>query len=292
MEGIKSSELIVNDDGSVFHLHLRPEELAERVVLVGDPGRVEMVARLFERRETERSNREFHSVTGWYGGERFTVVSTGIGPDNIDIVMNELDALANIDFRTRGVKEQPRSLRIVRVGTCGSVQAEVGVNAWVVSAVSIGIDGMLRFYRDSERVCDKGLEEAFIRHCRWTPLAAKPYAVAASRELVERLCREGKAVKGMTLTAGGFYGPQGRVLRLPIEMEGVNERLATFEHEGLKIVNYEMESAALAGLAALMGHRATTICLVIANRATGDANADYQGEMESLVRYTLNSLID
>ena len=183
----------MNDDGSVFHLHLRPEELVERVVLVGDPGRVEMVARLFERRETERSNREFHSVTGWYGGERFTVVSTGIGPDNIDIVMNELDALANIDFRTRGVKEQPRSLRIVRVGTCGSVQAEVGVNAWVVSAVSIGIDGMLRFYRDSERVCDKGLEEAFIRHCRWTPLAAKPYAVAASRELVERLCREGKA---------------------------------------------------------------------------------------------------
>ena len=292
METIKASELITNDDGSIFHLHLRPEELADNIVVVGDPARVDMVAGHFDHKEVERGNREFHAVTGTYRGARITALSTGIGPDNIDIVMNELDALANIDLRTKEIRPEPKSLRIVRVGTCGSVQAEVPVNARVISAVSIGIDGVLRFYKGHERVCDEGMEDAFIRHCRWTAKTARPYAVRAAKELVDKLHQPGLTVDGITLTAPGFYGPQGRVLRLPIEMPGVNEAINTFRHDGLPLVNYEMESAPLAGLSALMGHKAATICLVIANRATGDANPDYHPRMEELIEYTLNKLID
>ena len=292
MSNIKASELITNDDGSIFHLHLRPEELAERIILVGDPGRVRTVAAHFEQVETERSNREFHAITGTYRGARVTALSTGIGPDNIDIVMNELDALANIDLRTKEVRSVPRSLRLVRIGTCGSVQAEVPVDSFVISAVSIGIDGVLRFYKGHERVCDEWMEDAFIHHCRWTPKAARPYAVRASKELVDRLHQPGLTHKGITLTAPGFYGPQGRELRLPIEMTDVNKAINTFHHDGLPLVNYEMESAPLAGLAALMGHQAATICLVIANRATGDANPDYHPRMEELIEYTLNKLIE
>ena len=292
MDSIKSSELITNDDGSIFHLHLRPEELADKIVLVGDPGRVRMVAAHFNRVELERSNREFHSVTGTFRDTRVTVLSTGIGPDNIDIVMNELDPLANIDLRAKEIKSERKTLSLVRVGTCGSVQAEVPVNAFVISAASIGIDGVLRFYKGHERVCDEWMEDAFIHHCQWTPKAARPYAVKAAKELVDKLYQPGLAYKGITLTANGFYGPQGRVLRLPIEMPGVNEAINTFHHDGLPLVNYEMESAPLAGLAALMGHKAATICLVIANRATGDSNPDYQPRMEELIEYTLNKLIE
>ena len=290
MASILASELITNPDGSVFHLHLLPEELGDKVILVGDPGRVDMVAAHFDRVETRKSNREFHSVTGSYGEQRMTVLSTGIGPDNIDIVMNELDALANIDWTTKEVKEERRALDIVRIGTSGSVQAEVGVGRYVVSEKHLGCDGVLRFYGGHERVCDTKLEDAFIAHCGWTPLAARPYAVDADAELVRLLDDGGRTVRGITLTAVGFYAPQGRVLRLPLAMPGVNERIASFRHEGHRVVNYEMEGAAIAGLAALMGHRATTVCLIIANRATGEAMADYHAEMEGMVRYVLKLL--
>ena len=287
MEPIKSSELITNDDGSVFHLHLHPEDLAEQVILVGDPSRVEMIASYFEKIEVRKSDREFCTITGYYKGHRLSVISTGIGADNIDIVMNELDALVNINLHTKEINAEKKTLNIVRIGTSGSVQADVPVHSFVISEMSLGIDGVLRFYRDNEMVCDAAFEEAFIKECHWTPLAARPYAVKASDELVDKLHTEGVTVKG----ANGFYGPQGRVLRLPIEMPTVNDEIARFEFGNYKIVNYEMESAAIAGLAALMGHRATTICLIIANRANGDASADYKPHMKKLIEYTLNSLI-
>ena len=288
MEPIKSSELITNDDGSVFHLHLHPEDLAEQVILVGDPSRVEMIASYFEKIEIRKSNREFCTITGYYKGYRLSVISTGIGPDNIDIVMNELDALVNIDLHTKEIKEQKKTLNI---GTSGSVQADVPVHSFVISEMSLGIDGVLRFYRDNEMICDAAFEEAFIKECHWAPLAARPYAVKASKRLVDKLHTEGVTVKGVTLTANGFYGPQGRVLRLPIEMPTVNDEIARFRFGDYKIINYEMESAAIAGLAALMGPQATTICLIIANRANGDASADYKPHMKKLVEYTLNSII-
>ena len=288
MEPIKSSELITNDDGSVFHLHLHPEDLADQVILVGDPSRVEMIASYFDQIEVKKSDREF---SGQYKGHRISVISTGIGADNIDIVMNELDALVNIDLHTKEIKQQKKSLNIVRIGTSGSVQADVPVHSFVISEMSLGIDGVLRFYKNNETVCDADFEDAFIAACHWTPRAARPYAVKASGELVNKLHTEGVTVKGVTLTANGFYGPQGRVLRLPIEMPTVNDEIARFSFGNYKIVNYEMESAAIAGLAALMGHQATTICLIIANRATGDASSNYKPYMKKLVEYTLNSLI-
>ena len=205
--------------------------------------------------------------------------------------MNELDALVNIDLHTKEIKEQKKTLNIVRIGTSGSVQADVPVHSFVISEMSLGIDGVLRFYRDNEMICDTAFEEAFIKECHWAPLAARPYAVKASKKLVDKLHTEGVTVKGVTLTANGFYGPQGRVLRLPIEMPTVNDEIARFRFGDYKIINYEMESAAIAGLAALMGHQATTICLIIANRANGDASADYKPHMKKLVEYTLNSLI-
>lgn len=291
MEPIKSSELITNDDGSVFHLHLHPEDLADQVILVGDPSRVEMIASYFDQIEVKKSDREFSTITGLYKGHRISVISTGIGADNIDIVMNELDALVNIDLHTKEIKQQKKSLNIVRIGTSGSVQADVPVHSFVISEMSLGIDGVLRFYKNNETVCDADFEDAFIAACHWTPRAARPYAVKASGELVNKLHTEGVTVKGVTLTANGFYGPQGRVLRLPIEMPTVNDEIARFSFGNYKIVNYEMESAAIAGLAALMGHQATTICLIIANRATGDASSNYKPYMKKLVEYTLNSLI-
>lgn len=291
MESIKSSELITNEDGSVFHLHLHPADLADRVILVGDPSRVEMIAAYFDSIEVKKSDREFCTITGHYKGERISVISTGIGPDNIDIVMNELDALVNIDLRTKEIKAEKKVLNIVRIGTSGSVQADVPVHAFVISEMSLGIDGVLRFYKGNEQVCDGAFEDAFVAQCHWTPLAARPYAVNASPDLVNKLHMEGVTVKGVTLTANGFYGPQGRVLRLPIEMPTVNDEIARFRHDGHKIVNYEMESAAIAGLSALMGHRATTICLIIANRATGEASPDYKPYMKKLVEYTLEAFI-
>lgn len=290
MTSIKSSELITNPDGSIFHLHLLPEDLANDVILVGDPGRVEMIASHFETIELKKSNREFYTITGSLHNHRLTVISTGIGPDNIDIVMNELDALVNIDLKTKEIKPEKRSLNIVRIGTSGSVQADIPVDSFVISEKSIGCDGVLRFYAGNETVCDRPFEDAFIRECAWTPTAARPYVVNAAPALVNRLHDGKHTIKGVTLTAVGFYGPQGRVLRLPLAMPGINDRITDFRFNGYKVTNYEMESAAITGLSNLLGHNATTICLIIANRINGDASADYHKHMAELVRYTLKQL--
>jgi len=287
---IQSSELITNEDGSIFHLHLLPEDLAHDVILVGDPGRVALIASHFDTVEVQKSNREFTTVTCTYDGHRLSVISTGIGPDNIDIVINELDALVNIDLKTQEIKEHKQSLNIIRIGTSGSVQADIPVNSFVISEKSIGCDGVLRFYADTQSVCNREFEEAFIRHCNWAGETARPYVVNASPALVNKLHSEGQTYKGITLTAVGFYGPQGRVLRLPLAMPGINDRITTFRHQNYKVTNYEMESAAITGLCNLLGHHAATICLIIANRITGEASADYHGYMEKLIRYTLEKL--
>ena len=287
---IQSSELITNEDGSIFHLHLLPEDLAHDVILVGGPGRVALIASHFDTVEVQKSNREFTTVTGTYDGHRLSVISTGIGPDNIDIVINELDALVNIDLKTQEIKEHKQSLNIIRIGTSGSVQADIPVNSFVISEKSIGCDGVLRFYADTQSVCNREFEEAFIRHCHWAGETARPYVVNASPALVNKLHSEGQTYKGITLTAVGFYGPQGRVLRLPLAMPGINDRITTFRHQNYKVTNYEMESAAITGLCNLLGHHAATICLIIANRITGEASADYHGYMEKLIRYTLEKL--
>lgn len=290
MASIKSSELITNPDGSIFHLHLLPEDLADDVILVGDPGRVETIASHFERIEVKKSNREFYTITGTYRGHRLTVLSTGIGPDNIDIVINELDALVNIDLQTKEVKRLSRRLNIVRIGTSGSVQADIPVDSFVITEKAIGCDGVLRFYAGHEAISDHLFEDAFIRHCQWSPLVARPYVVNTSPELVNRLHDDKHTIKGVTLTAVGFYGPQGRVLRLPLAMPGINDRITDFRYGTYKVTNYEMESAAITGLCNLLGHHATAICLIIANRINGDASADYHGHMARLIRYTLDRL--
>ncbi|MDR2130536.1 MAG: nucleoside phosphorylase [Odoribacteraceae bacterium] len=291
MTVIKPSELITNDDGSIFHLHLHPEEIAERILLVGDPARVEMIAGHFDRIEVRRSHREFCTVTGTYRGHRLSVLSTGIGTDNIDIVINELDALVNIDLDAKKPREERRALELIRIGTSGAIQPHVPVGAFLLSEISIGIDGVLRFYKGNEQVRDTDLEATFVEQCQWDPDLARPYAVAASPQLVERLHAEGDTFKGITLTANGFYGPQGRVLRLPLQMEGVNDRIARVTYRGMQIMNYEMESAAIAGLSALLGHRAATLCLIIANRVTGEILPSYHSRMEQLIAYTLHRLI-
>lgn len=292
MASIKSSELLINPDGSIFHLHLLPEDLADDIILVGDPGRVETIASHFEQIELKKNNREFYTITGSYHNHRLTVISTGIGPDNIDIVINELDALANIDLRTQEIKPSGRVLNIVRIGTSGSVQSDIPVDSFVISEKSIGCDGVLRFYAGNEAICDRPFEDAFIEQCQWTPTAARPYVVNAAPELVARLHDEQHTIKGVTLTAVGFYGPQGRVLRLPLAMPGINDRITDFRYDTYKVTNYEMESAAITGLCNLLGHRAATICLIIANRINGDASADYHGYMNKLIRYTLERLTE
>ncbi len=289
---IKSSELITNEDGSIFHLHLLPEDLSDTVILVGDPARVEAIARHFETVELKKRNREFYTITGSYHHRRLTVLSTGIGPDNIDIVINELDALVNIDLKTKEIKKTKCSLNIVRIGTSGSIQADIPVDSFVISEKSLGCDGVLRFYNHNQQICDSAFEEAFIQHCQWSPDAARPYLVNASPLLVNRLHTAGITYKGITLTAVGFYGPQGRILRLPLAMNDINNRISNFRYGSAKITNYEMESAAITGLCNLLGHHATTICLIIANRITGEASANYKGNMEKLITYTLNKLTE
>lgn len=290
MPSIKSSELITNEDGSIFHLHLLPEDLADTVLLVGDPGRVELISAYFDSIELKKSNREFCTVTGNYHGKRLSVLSTGIGPDNIDIVVNELDALVNIDLKTKEIRPRKKSLNIVRIGTSGSVQADIPVDSFVVSEKSIGCDGVLRFYGNNRAVCDRDFEKAFREHCGWAEDAAHPYVVSASPELVDKLHTEGLTLKGVTMTAVGFYGPQGRVLRLPLAMPGINDRITAFRYRDYKVTNYEMESAAITGLCHLLGHKAATVCLIIANRMTGEASADYHGSMKKLITYTLDRL--
>ena len=289
MKTIPESELIINADGGVFHLHLRPEQLADRMVLVGDPARVDTVAAHFDTRECDVSNREFHAITGTYRGKRITALSHGIGADNIDIVLNELDALANIDFRTREMKPKPRRLTLVRIGTCGGLQPFTPIGTYVAAERSIGFDGVLYFYAHSERVRDLKLEEALLRQLDWRIVGIRPYAVAADASLIEQICGD-DILRGVTIAANGFYGPQGRELRLPLADPELNRKIEAFEHAGRRITNFEMESSALAGLAALMGHRAMTVCCVIAGRVDQRMNTAYKGSMEGLIQTVLDRI--
>ena len=289
MKHFPASELMINDDGSVFHLHLQPEQLADKVILVGDPARVDTVASHFDSRECEVSNREFHSITGSYHGKRLTVVSHGIGTDNIDIVLNELDALANIDFATREERSSLRSLTLVRIGTSGGLQPHVPIGTYVISEKSIGFDGVLNFYAGRDRVSDLAFERAFCDFVGWHPQWAAPYVVDADRELVQRI-GQGEMVFGVTISANGFYGPQGRELRLPLAVPDLNRRIEAFSYEGKVVTNYEMESSALAGLARLMGHHAMTVCCIIANRRAGEANVGYKGSIEGLIEKVLERI--
>ena len=286
------SELMINSDGSIFHLHLKPEQLADKVILVGDPGRVSLVASHFETLECDVESREFHSATGIYKGKRITVVSTGIGCDNIDIVLNELDALANIDFDTRTERAaEQRSLELVRIGTCGGLQPYVPAGTFICSETSIGFDGLLNFYAGRNAVCDLALERALLNHLGWsgTMCAPAPYAVDADKQLAERIAGD-DMVKGMTVACGGFFGPQGRRLRLELADPHQNDKIESFSYNGHQITNYEMESSALAGLAKLMGHRAVTVCMVIANRVVRKADTDYKTHIDDLIRIVLDRL--
>ena len=286
---IPSSELIINADGSVFHLHLRPEQLADKIFLVGDPARVDMVASRFERIECNVSSREFHTITGYYQGKRITVVSHGIGTDNIDIVLNELDALANIDFETRQIKDELRQLTLVRVGTSGGLQDETPIGSYVAAVHSVGFDGVLYFYADSQRVRHRAFEEALIQQLDWQLEGLRPYVVPADPSLVEQICGS-DILRGNTIAANGFYGPQGRQLRLALQDPGLNAKIQAFDHEGLRLTNYEMESSSLAGLAALMGHRAMTVCCIIAGRKAQNMNTDYKGSIEGLIDLVLERI--
>lgn len=287
----EESELIINPDGSVFHLHVRPEDLADKVILVGDPGRVELVASHFDTKECNIESREFHTITGTYNGKRIMVTSTGIGCDNIDIVMNEIDALANIDFNTRTEKEKIRQLDIVRIGTCGGLQPYTPVGTFICSEKSIGFDGLLNFYEGRNAVCDLAMERALLNHLGWTGnmCAPAPYIIDADSELVERIADK-DMVRGVTIACGGFFGPQGRQLRIPLTDPKQNEKIEKFEYNGLKITNFEMESSALAGLARLMGHKATTCCMIIANRVAKEANTGYKNQIDDLIKIVLNRI--
>lgn len=283
------SELIINEDGSCFHLHVRPEQLADRVILVGDPGRVETVASHFETREFDVSSREFHTITGTYQGKRITVQSTGIGCDNIDIVVNELDALANIDFQTRTEKPQHRTLTLVRIGTCGGLQPNTPVGTFIASVKCIGFDGLLNYYAGRNEVCDLELEEAFKQHMNWNPQKGAPYVANADIDLINQIAGD-DMVRGITIACGGFYGPQGRELRIPLADPQQNKKVEAFEYNCLKICNFEMESSALAGLSSLLGHRAMTCCMVIANRLIKEANTGYKNSIDTLIQKVLERI--
>lgn len=285
------SELIINEDGSIFHLHVKPEQLADKVILVGDPGRVPTVASHFDTQECDISSREFRTITGTYKGKRITVVSTGIGCDNIDIVMNELDALANIDFNSRREKEKLRSLELVRIGTCGGLQPYTPVGTFICSVKSVGFDGLLNFYEGRNAVCDLPLERALLNHLGWSGnlCAPAPYVIDAHPELIERIAAD-DMVRGITVACGGFFGPQGRQLRIPLADPRQNEKIESFSYNGLQITNFEMESSALAGLARLMGHNATTCCMVIANWVAGEADPSYKNKIDDLIQLVIDRI--
>ena len=283
------SELIINGDGSIFHLHVKPEQLADKVILVGDPGRVSLVASHFDSKECDIESREFHTITGTYHGKRISVVSTGIGCDNIDIVLNELDALANIDFKTRTEKEQLRQLTLVRIGTCGGLQEYTPVGTFIASEKSIGFDGLLNFYSGRNDVCDLPFEETFKQHMQWNPQLCAPYVIDADKETLERIAGD-EMVRGITIACGGFFGPQGRELRIPLADPKQNEKVESFEYNGYRITNFEMESSALAGLARLMGHKAVTCCMVIANRRAKNVNANYKNSIDELIKLVLERI--
>ncbi|MCC8088377.1 MAG: nucleoside phosphorylase [Rikenellaceae bacterium] len=289
MKRIEESELIINEDGSVFHLHLKPEYIADRIILVGDPDRVNTVSRYFDSVEVRVSNREFSTVTGSYKGTRLSVLSTGIGTDNIDIVVTELDALVNIDFTNRTVKQDKKSLYMVRLGTSGALHENIPLGANIIAEISSGFDGLLNFYADSDKVCDKVIEKEFTERMNWNPRFAAPYFIRSS-EFLNSLFGD-EFIRGITVSAPGFYGPQGRVVRLALTDEAVNEKLREFTYNGMRINNYEMESSALAGLAVMLGHHATTVCTVIAQRTAKQSKTDYRPFVEKLIGTALDKLV-
>jgi len=291
MRPIPSSELIINEDGSIFHLHLLPEQLADKIILVGDPDRVKLVASNFDTIECEVANREFRTITGTYQGKRISVISTGIGCDNIDIVMNEIDALANIDFKSRTINPQLKSLEIVRIGTCGGLQPHCPVGTFIASETSIGFDGLLNFYEGRNQVCDLDFEADFMRHMNWkgNQCIPYPYVIHANALLTERIAQT-DMVRGVTIACGGFYGPQGRTLRLPLADPQQNDKIMSFKRGEQVITNFEMESSAIAGLSALLGHKALTVCMVIANRVAHEANTGYRNTINTLIQTVLQRI--
>ena len=285
---IAESELIINSDGSIFHLHIRPEQLARNVILVGDPGRGAMFKPYFQTLECEGASREFVWATGVYNNSRITVLSTGIGTDNIDIVMTELDALANIDFATREVKPEHTTLNVVRLGTCGALQPEIPLGAFILSHISIGFDGLMNWYANREEVTNVDMEQAFMKHMNWPKDLPTPYFVSASQKLIDLFADS--TVRGMTISSPGFYGPQGRVVRQGLAMPNMLEDIESFRYEDRKITNFEMEGSAIAGIAGHLGHEAITVCCAIAHRYLKDANTDYKPRVAQLVKLVLDKI--
>lgn len=288
---IPSSELIVNQDGSIFHLHLKPEQLADKIILCGDPDRVGMIANYFDSQECDVQNREFRTITGSYKGKRITVQSHGIGGDNIEIVASELDALANFDLEKRCVRDEFRQLTMVRIGTSGGLQPESPIGSYVASEKAIGFDGVIYFYDGTERVRDLAYEKALTQQLDWKIEGLKPYVVSADAELLERIVgNDGRIIKGSTIACNGFYAPQGRKLRLPLADENLNKKIEDFRYEGYKITNFEMESSALSGIASLLGHKAMTVCCIIAGRQNLNMNTDYKGSVDDLIQLVLERI--
>lgn len=288
MNAIASSELIINSDGSVFHLHMTPSQLADRVVLVGDPGRVALVSSFFESIECQNASREFVSATGSFKGKRITVLSTGIGTDNIDIVLNELDALANIDFETRTPRSEHKRLRILRIGTSGAIQPDIPLGSFVLSHISVGCDGLLNWYAGREKVTIKEMEDSFMKHTGWLPQLPWPYFASASPGLIDDF--KDFTIPGVTISASGFYAPQGRVLRLPLSMPDMMEKFESFKYGDYRITNFEMEGSAIAGLSAHLGHDAATVCCIIANRHLHESQPDYKPFVKRLIELSLERI--
>lgn len=288
---IPPSQLIINDDGSAFHIHLRPDQLRDNIILVGDPGRVDMVASFFDNIDYDVQSREFHAIGGSYNGKPIMCISHGIGPDNIEIVVTELDALANIDFNTRKVRHTHRTLNMVRIGTSGSIQYELKIGDFVIAEKGIGFDGILNFYARRNEVCDLDFEKSFCNHVEWDPSWASPYVVDADKELVERIGGT-DMVRGVTIAAVGFYAPQGREVRLQLKDPHLNEKIESFRYDGHPITNFEMESACLQGMAKLLGHRAMTVCCIIAQRRAEDANTHYKDSVKELVETVIKRFSD
>ena len=289
---IPESELIINGNGSVFHLHMKPEQLADNVIMMGAPGRIDILADYLSDIECRNAHREFVSITGKYKGKRITAVSHGIGPDNIDIVMTELDALANVDFQTREVKPEHRTLNILRIGTSGALHADIPLGSYVLSHISVGFDGVMNWYGNREKVTIPEVEEAFKKHMNWPDVLPSPYFVKASPKIINLM--KDITIKGATISAPGFYGPQGRVVRIPLAMPHMLEDIESFRFstggEDYRITNFEMESSPLAGMAAHLGHNACTVCCIIANRYLKSTNTDYKPIMRQLVETSLERM--
>lgn len=286
---IYDSELIINSDGSCFHLHLKPDDLADKIVMCGDPERVDLIASFFDTVDVNVTSREYHTITGSYNGKRISALSHGIGANNMDIVFNELDALKNIDFETRKPKEQHHTLEIVRIGTCGGLQSYVPVGTCIIGKMSIGFDGVINWYDGRDCICNLDIESELVKKINYPSKAARPYVVEADDDMFLRI-KDNSMVEGIMISAAGFYGPQGRILRLSIKTPDINERITAFEHNGEHITNYEMESASLAGFAKLLGHKAVSVCLVVANRLTGESNPDYKHVMPQLIKRILDRI--